>query len=505
MGKPSRRPARELAKLGKKMRKELRKQQRAEGLLPPKTSTLPNGKSVFESVEEEQEARQQTVTEHFKVLRAQLPRLLRELKKIPDPRDPKKVDHQLTMVLLYGILTFVFHMSSRREANRKMTMPMFEKNLKLLIPGFEESPHHDTLYRLLRDLDDVGQIEDAHMALVKDLIRNKKFQPYLVNDSYPIVLDGTGKFTRSWNFDDEAVWRTVGTGEQKRRQYQVYTLEACLSFSNGIVIPLMTEFLATSKGDSERAKQDCELRAAERLMQRLKKHFPRLKIQLLLDGLYTTGPMMARCRDYGWKFMMVLQDKSLPSVWAEFKGLRTLSPENKHQQAWGDRKQLFTWVNGIEYTYRDNNGDTKEQCIHMVLCEETWKKVTESKTVEHHSHHCWISSEPLNSGNLHERCNLTARYRWGIEANILVEKHHGYQAEHCFSYNWQAMKGYHFMMRLGHLINVLARFTERLQETVQRLGVRGWLAFLYETLTANWLEPEVVSKLLSQRFQLRLI
>jgi len=488
------------------MHKELRKQQRAEGLLPHKKATLPNGKSELKNEDEEQEVRQQTVTEHSKVLRAQLPRLLRELAKIPDPRDPKKVDHQLTMLLLYGILTFVFQMSSRRAANRTMTMPMFEKNLKLLIPGFKESPHQDTLWRLLRDLSDVGQIEDAQMALVKGLIRNKKLQSYLVNDSYPIVLDGTGKFTRSWNFDDEALWRTVGTGEQKHRQYQVYTLEACLSFSNGIVIPLMTEFLATSKGDSDREKQDCEIRAAKRLMQRLKKHFPRLKIQLLLDGLYTTGPMMALCRDYDWKFMMVLQDKSLASVWAEFEGLRTLSPKNKHQQMWGDRRQLFTWVNGIEYTYR-TKGDKKQQRIHihMVLCEETWETVTEGEIEKHDSHHCWISSEPLNRDNLHERCNLTARYRWGIEANILVEKHHGYQAEHCFSYNWQAMKGYHYLMRLGHLINVLARFTKRLQPTVQRLGVRGWLAFLRETLTGPWLKPEVVSKLLSQRSQLRLI
>ncbi len=63
--------------------------------------------------------------------------------------------------------------------------------------------------------------------------------------------------------------------------------------------------------------------------------------------------------------------------------------------------------------------------------------------------HAWISSKPLNKGNVHGRCNLAARHRWGIESGILVEKRYGYQYEHCFSYNWKAMRGYHYLMRLG--------------------------------------------------------
>ncbi len=45
--------------------------------------------------------------------------------------------------------------------------------------------------------------------------------------------------------------------------------------------------------------------------------------------------------------------------------------------------------------------------------------------------------------------------RPGREAGILVEKHQGYQYEHCFSYDWKVMCGYHYLMRLGHALNVL--------------------------------------------------
>ena len=57
------------------------------------------------------------------------------------------------------------------------------------------------------------------------------------------------------------------------------------------------------------------------------------------------------------------------------------------------------------------------------------------------------SGDPLNAANVHERCNLGARYRWGIETNFLVEKHQGYAYEHCFAKDWNAMRGYHYLMR----------------------------------------------------------
>ena len=74
--------------------------------------------------------------------------------------------------------------------------------------------------------------------------------------------------------------------------------------------------------------------------------------------------------------------------------------------------------------------------------------------------HVWISSRPLSRLNVHTRCNLGARYRWGIEGAFLVEKHQGYAYEDTFAKHWNAMKGYHYLMRLAHLLNTLARFSK---------------------------------------------
>ena len=267
-------------------------------------------------------------------------------------------------------------------------------------------------------------------------MRNKKFSRYLINHSYPIAIDGTQKFKRDKIWSEECSGRTVGKGDKARPQYYVYVLEASLVFHNGMVIPLMSEFLEYTKGDTSEKKEDCETKAFKRLATRLKKEFKRLRIMILLDGLYPNGPIMEICRKNKWDFMIVLQDKSLRSVWDEFYGLLQLQSDQKV--------------------------------------------------------------------NIHARCNLAARHRWGIEANILIEKRHGYQYEHCFSYDWNAMKGYHYLMHLAHLINVLAEYSESLAVYIKENGIRNLIRFILNTISGPWLQGDIEKRIMAP-CQLRLL
>lgn len=113
--------------------------------------------------------------------------------------------------------------------------------------------------------------------------------------------------------------------------------------------------------------------------------------------------------------------------------------------------------------------------------------------------------KPLEPANIHERCNLGARHRWNIESELLAEKRQGYQYEHCFSYDWNAMKGYHYLMRIGRTINVLAQYSESLVQIFIEKGVRGFISFVRETLTGPWLDIDWVRARLKQTYQLRLI
>ncbi len=132
MSKPSGRPNREEIKVQRKKKKqqqkELRDTQRIQGLKPQSHASHSNATSVYETVEEEHEGRLTAVTEQMRIIKALLPQLLKRLNKISDPRNPKKVKHSFTLLMTYGLLMFVFQISSRRQVNAQMTHPQFKEN-----------------------------------------------------------------------------------------------------------------------------------------------------------------------------------------------------------------------------------------------------------------------------------------------------------------------------------------------------------------------------------------
>lgn len=502
MSKASRRPTREARKQHKQKRGEAQRQLHAAHAQdggPPRPASVSNRLCPYSTEAEEQAAREAAVAGQLGVFRGLLPKLLKDLSKIPEPRQPKKTKHRLTVVLLYGLLSFVFQRASRREANRTLSRPAFLATLQALFPELETLPHADTLHRVLCQLD-VAQLEHAHVELLRRLIRNKKFRRYLIDHCYPIAIDGTQKLARDGQWWSEH-WleRRRDTAEGESVQQYVYVLEANLVFHNGVTLPLLSEFLSYAEGDPDDHKQDCELKAFYRLAARLKGYFPRLPIMVLLDGLYPNGPLMALCRQYHWQFMIVLPPKCLPSVWEEVHALKP--SQAQHRQSWRGRQQQFWWVNDITYHYA-----RKSLSVHVVGCEEHWQAVDPDRgeLVEHQTQHVWLSSQRLNPRNVHERCNLGARRRWGIETSMQIEKRQGYSYEHAFSHDWNAMKGYHYLMRLAHLLNALALATRRVMRQVRELGVQAFLRWVRESCAHRWLRPAWLEQLRRQPPQLRL-
>ena len=122
-----------------------------------------------------------------------------------------------------------------------------------------------------------------------------------------------------------------------------------------------------------------------------------------------------------------------------------------------------------------------------------------------HEEHKDLLSRPLHRLDVDTRGNLGARYRWGIEGAFQVEKHQGHSYEHAFAKQWNAMKGYHYLMRLTHLFNTLARFSKELAELFPTFGVQGVIGFVRNTLTGPWLDPQEIEQQLKWPFRLRLV
>jgi len=239
------------------------------------------------------------------------------------------------------------------------------------------------------------------------------------------------------------------------------------------------------------------------LAEQLKGYFNRLPILLLLDGLYPTGPVMEQCRRYHWEDLIGLPQRCLPSVWEEVESLSPWPAANRWTHTWRGRQQQCRWGNDIEYRYDHH---PRSRPVHVVIGEESWQEVDPDRgeIVDNNSRHVWISSRRLHWDGLHERGNLAARSRWGIETSMRVEKRQGYHYEHAFSDDWNAMKGFHYLLRLAPLLNAMAQYPKRVAKPVRTQGVRAFLKFVRETGAHPWLSPPWIQHLLATPIQLRL-
>lgn len=465
-------------------------------------NSLPNRVNMLTCAEAEMESKQEMIEDVVKVYRKMLPGLLQKLSKIPDHRQVERIKHKHTVLLLYGILMFVQQMGSRREVNRSMDRITFE-NLQNMFPELETMPHADTLARFL-EVTVVEEIQNSMIEMLKSLIRKKKFKNLLVKGNYLIAIDGTQKMWRDYKLDDNCLNRHVG--EEKKSQYYVYVLESVLVLGNGVTLPLMSEFLKNENYVEGVSKQDCERKAFIRLAQRIKEVFPKMKMTLLVDGLYACGPVIRICRKNGWGYMITLKEGSLPEVWDDAMSLMRIAPENSRRVIWGDRTQEYAWANGIEYEYGENR--IFRETVHVAYCRESWEERHSRSTGEiekKSTRYCWISSFPLSSWNIFERCTRMGRYRWMIENNILTEKHQGYEYEHCYSYTWNAMEGYHYLMKIGRFLNVMAANSEILYERVKKYGIRGFINHMNRAISGSLLDAVGLQKAVSEKCQFKLV
>ena len=447
-----------------------------------------NRKSSCETVEDEQGFRSDIVGAQIKAWKNLLPKLIKDFSKIPDPRRTKSIKHTLTVLMAFGLFAFIFRLTSRREMNRELTGPLIHEHLQRMFPEITSIPHADTLARLLEKINP-KHIEAAQINLIKKLIKKKKFKKLLINGCLPVTVDGTQKLYRDGLLQD-AKWceRHVGKPEDENMQQYIYVIEANITLQNGLTIPLMTEYLYRENNVllEPDGKQDSETTAFERMAERIKEYFPRLKIIFFMDAMYATQGVMGLLHKNHWEYIIRLPKAKLTGFANLINNEKKYGIPIPGQSAFRKRDQEFHWVNNIIYGYE------YQLNINLVSCVEHYYETNnETGDVEDkYSEHAWISSIRINILNVHELLNLGARKKELIEDSNNTEKNRGYSYKHAFSYDWNAMQGFHYLMRLGHAINAISEFTKTLKRFVRELGVSATLKLIKETLFSPWLPLE---------------
>jgi hypothetical protein len=320
-----------------------------------------------------------------------------------------------------------------------------------------------------------------------------------------MAIDGSQKHSSKYQWDEKWLTKSFGKGEDKKEVYSVFVLECVFIMNNGVTLPLYSEFLDNKDYEKGKTKQDCETAAFYRLASKLKKRFPRLKISVTIDGIYASGNVIRCCRNNNWDFMITFKEGSMPATFCEAMKLIELEDENRLECEWGERNQLYGWTNNLEYCFGKN--ERFREKLHVVICKETWeeKRRLSGEVEKHEAFYAWISGNEITSKNVFKRCTLMGRYRWRIEENFLVMKHGGYKYEHLFSFNWNTMLGYHYLMNIGRFINVMALNTElAITKWVNDMGINGYLKFVKDACKGDVLDYNRIADIINKKHFLKL-
>jgi hypothetical protein len=364
----------------------------------------------------------------------------------------------MTSIMLGGMSIFLFKTGSRNQLNNNRKDGNFSQQYNHLF-GMQ-LPHQDTVKDVLCALPD-SDLEQVKMDLISKLFEQKWLRQYrLLNEYYLIAVDATGVVSFDEPHCEHCLTKTSKNG---KTTYFHYVLEAKLVTKDGHSISLASEWIENPAGDFN--KQDCERKAFERLAKKLKKQYPRLPICILADGLYPYENAFKICEANEWKFIFVLQDKSLKSVREELTITCLTKPvlESYAPQKGYLIKEEYRFQNDIEYH--------EKYTLHWLQLFETRDKIKSSKenpiTTET-SNFEYVTNIRLEKENL-RAVGFSGRLRWKIE-------NEGFNTQKCGDYelghkicrkSYQGLKNYYTLLQIAHAINQLIEKEKCIKEILK--------------------------------------
>jgi hypothetical protein len=372
----------------------------------------------------------------------------------------------------WGLCLYLFQLGSRRQLDFDLRDggPPVLANLNRLAQTEQTTlPVHDTLDHFVGHVALAGW-ERLRSQCVQRLVRMKvldsaRLQGYLV-----LLLDATGLLCFHRRHCEHCLVQRHG----QQTLYLHHVLEAKLLGPAGVVVSLDSEFIENSDwaGDAERSaeqqKQDCELKAADRLLRRIKKTYPQLRFVLALDNLYACGTLFALACELGWAFVVTFKEGRTPALWQEYRALREACPEHVLVRNWGDgRRQEFRWVKQLDYVDSEN----RPWCLNALEC-------TETRADGAKGYFAWLTGLPVGQKTVEEIAVKGGRYRWKIEnEGFNRQKNSGLNLEHVYSLDPEKWKVYYILLQIAFILIQLLERGSLLRRLAEECGRPVWQLF----------------------------
>ena len=422
-------------------------------------------------------------------------------KIIPDKRNQDLITYQKGAIMKAALAIFLFREGSGNQFN-KDSRGDDEKYSRVNIAKFIDAPENcvpviKTIETFVQNLDKQS-INNLMIAFFKDLQQSKFFKQHpqiMPGDFFLLAADCVHTHTydhphhvdvNGENDCDCCLKRVYNKGTEKEKTRWLHSvLVFSFIFECGLKIPIYShpirakQVIGFETASEDSHKQECEIVALKFVLPIIREAFPRMKIILLLDGLYANRPVLRLAEEHRCGYIIVRKDGCL-SLLAKDCDEQAASPNHKkncvkqcrkvNKQGWYI-EQKYAWFNS-RYLGEDVSTNV------LRFWETRAKEGEESKTYS-----CeWLFSWRLSA----KTCELAARQarlRWEIEDLFNTLKNRGSNLKHDYSRNPRSCFNWQGLSLLAFGIFELFRFSEAVTQ-------RG-----------DWPQSTLAKKLLSQLLQ----
>jgi hypothetical protein len=394
------------------------------------------------------------------------------LDRLPDTRVADACTYHKRFLAWWGLHLYLLQLGSRRQLDFELRDGGAQvlANLNRLAETQQTTlPVHDTLDHFIGHVKLLGW-ERLRSRCVQRLQRMKVLDAARLLGLLVLLIDATGLICFHRRHCPNCLVQRHG----KQTLYLHHVLEAKLLGPGGVVVSLGSEFIenadvAGGKGRSaEEVKQDCELKALQRLLPRIKKDYPQLRFVLALDNLYACGAVFALAEQLGWSLVVTFKEGRTPALWREYQALRAACPENSLMRTWGDgRVQEFRWVPRLDY----QDSDGRSWKLNALECTE--------RTADGGKHYfAWLTWLPVGRKTVEEIAQKGGRYRWKIEnEGFNRQKNSGLNLEHVYSIDPEKWKVYYVLLQIAFVLVQLLERGSLLRRLAAEAGRPFWKLF----------------------------
>lgn len=381
-----------------------------------------------------------------------------------DPREEGACRYSPSHLAWLGVLLFSCHMGSREELDRQRSNEGFAAALNWLAGTTEETAScADNLAAFLERLDPL-ELESVCAWVTGQLIRSKALDRFRLSGRFLVVIDGTDAATFRERHCSQCVsQKTAGGGEVFKHK----VLIARLVTDCGLTLCIAVEFIENPDGPYD--KQDCERKAFDRIVVKIKRFFPRLPICLAGDGLFLDQGVMRTCRLNGWEYIVTFKEGSAPNLFA--KAMAKVKRAGRALTEHGQDGSIRTarWAEGLVH-----EGNT----CHAVFMDERGSDGKETTWA-------WCTSiRPKNADTIWETTK-GGRLRWKIEnETINTFVNGGYEMRHVYGGKGHALKNFFHLLQLAHAFNELVVRGDLLRKLTPKADGKG-AAFRQVSMTAR--------------------